>query len=333
MLTPLKFRAIIKQALWSGQDIVQLKQLEDYDCVGESWEISAFAGDETPVVGNAEHEGWTLRQLCECYQAAFVGRKNWERFGADFPMLIKFLSSASDLSIQVHPDDAMAQNLDGYPYGKSEMWYVVSARKGAQLVAGFTQDLTPETYEQLLQSGRLTEVLARYEVKAGDVFSIPAGQIHSIGAGNFIIEVQQTSDTTYRVYDFDRRDAEGRKRELHSEKARRALDFSARCCKKKDYESPPNQRIALEENEHFTVNLFHVDPTSLPQTELCVAYEEIDSFVAHVIFEGAAWVCDQMGNRFLLRAGETLLYPATTQWVKIQPIDKGRFSFIETYII
>lgn len=319
------FTPVFKTPLWGGHDIARIKGLDSKQCIGESWEISGVPGDESPVSQGAE-AGATLPQLIEKHGAAFLGKRNYERYGANFPLLIKFISAATPLSIQVHPDDKMAQSVEGKPYGKTEMWYVVEAHPGANLYSGFSQALTPETYDQLLQSGRLTEALARYETRPGDCFVLPAGQVHSIGEGNFIIEIQQSSDLTYRVYDFDRVEANGQKRELHTKQARQAIDFDhLRPDYRTAYQPQPNQRVLLESREEFTTALYQLTEP------LRADYSTVDSFAIFVAYEGEATLRDNEGNTTTLCAGQSVLMPASTQWVEIMPTSP-QFSCIETYV-
>lgn len=319
------FSPVFKTPLWGGRDIVRIKQLSQPECVGESWEISGVPGDETLVTTGPE-AGASLRQLIERHGAAFMGQRNWERYGTDFPLLIKFISADSALSIQVHPDDAMAQRVEGKPYGKTEMWYVVDAHPGANLYSGFSRKLDLATYDQLMAEGKLTDALARYETRPGDCFVLPAGQVHSIGEGNFIVEIQQSSDLTYRVYDFDRVDTNGQKRELHTEQARQAIDFEhLRDDYRTAYEARLNERVLLEQRKEFTTSLQRL--TQPLRTD----YSAVDSFLIFVAFEGEATLLDNEGNTSTLRAGQTVLLPATTQWVEIQPTCSP-FACIETYV-
>lgn len=326
-MQPLKFREVTKSPLWAGKDIVTFKHYPEGTApIGESWEISGVPGDETPVVGGPE-DGKTLKQLIEAYGAKFVGTKNYELYGSNFPLLIKFISADGDLSIQVHPDDAMAQQLEGKRFGKTEMWYIIGAHEGATLFSGFEHDLSLEEYDKVMAEGRLTEVMSRHETKVGDCFFIPAGQIHSIGAGNFLIEVQQSSDITYRVYDFDRVGADGKKRQLHTEQARQALNFKARDEYKTPYENVDNQRILLEDHPQFTTSVYHLTE------EFKADYKAVDSFVILIAYEGAATLTDNEGNVATLRAGETILFPASTEGVTIKPEAGTKFSCIETYTL
>lgn len=319
------FTPVFKTPLWGGRDIVHIKELSQPQFVGESWEVSGVPGDESLVAAGQE-AGSTLRQLIERHGAAFLGARNLARYGTDFPLLIKFISADRALSIQVHPDDAMAQRVEGKPYGKTEMWYVVKAHEGANLYSGFNQKLDLEAYDRLMAEGRLTDALAHYETQPGDCFVLPAGQVHSIGEGNFIIEIQQSSDLTYRVYDFDRVDPNGQKRELHTEQARQAINFDdVREDYRTHYEPRLNERVLLEQREEFTTSLYRLTQP------LRADYADIDSFVIFIAFEGEATLRDNEGNTTTLRAGQSVLLPASTTGVEIVPTSEC-FACIETYV-
>lgn len=322
MLYPLKFKPVLKAPLWAGTGIVELKHLAGYTTVGESWEISGVPGDET-VVCDGPLQGRTLRQITEEYGADFLGKKNFARYGTEFPLLIKFISADDALSIQVHPDDAMAYR-HGKPYGKTEMWYIIGAEPGASLYSGFTHDLTPEDYDKHMADGTLCDAMAQHETKVGDCFFIPAGQIHSIGKGNLLIEVQQSSDLTYRVFDFNRRDSEGNLRELHTALAREALNFKARDEYRTQYTDRDDEVILLERHPEFTTSVMHLNKPL--ERDL----SQVDSFVILVAYEGSATI-EADGHNVALNAGESLLLPACTKLVKVTP-QEGRFSAIETYV-
>lgn len=318
----IQFNALLKTTLWGGEEIPRLKNLKDApEKIGESWEISGVPGNETPVVGG-EYEGMTLAQLIERFGADFVGERNLKRYGTTFPLLIKFISAADDLSIQVHPDDAMAQRM-GHPYGKTEMWYLIGTQPGASLCSGFNADFSAEGYTKSLADGTLMSHLSRHETQVGDCFFIPAGRIHSIGAGNFIVEIQQSSNDTFRVYDFDRRDAQGNTRELHVEQAREALDYKAYPEYRTDYVLKPNAYTALVDCEQFTTGLYQL-------TEPVKAdYTQIDSFVILIAYEGNATLRYAEGE-IKLEAGQTVLFPATTTEVEIIPGAEG-FKALQTH--
>lgn len=217
---PLKFEPILKQTLWGGDKIIAFKHLnETLSGVGESWEVSAVENNES-VVANGPDKGLTLSEMVGKYRQELVGEANYSRFGTKFPLLIKFIDAKLDLSIQVHPGDELARKRHN-SFGKNEMWYVVSADKGAKLISGFSEQITPKEYKERVYDGTFAEVLQTCDVKAGDVFYVPAGRVHGIGAGAFVAEIQQTSDITYRIYDYNRKDKEGKLRELHTTQALR----------------------------------------------------------------------------------------------------------------
>lgn len=318
----LQFNALLKTTIWGGEEVTALKKLENAPKqVGESWEISGVPGNET-VVADGEFKGETLEKLIERFGAELVGKRNIERYGTTFPLLIKFISAAQDLSIQVHPDDAMAQRM-GHPYGKTEMWYIVHTQPGASLCSGFNADFSADGYTKSLADGTLMNHLSRHETQPGDCFFIPAGRIHSIGAGNFLVEIQQSSNDTFRVYDFDRTDAEGHKRELHVAQAREALDYKAYPEYRTQYEPHPNDCTPLVDCPQFTTRLYELT------APLKADYTDIDSFVILIAFEGAATLRYAEGE-LTLRAGESVLFPATTEGVEIVP-EAGGFKALETF--
>ena len=197
---PLKFEPILKQTLWGGDKIIPFKHLnETLPNVGESWEVSAVEGSES-VVANGADKGYTLPEMVRKYKDELVGEANYARFGSKFPLLIKFIDAKLDLSIQVHPDDELAKKRHN-SFGKNEMWYVIAADKGAKLISGFSEQITPKEYKDRVHNGTFAEVLQTCAIEPGDVFYVPAGRVHGIGAGAFVAEIQQTSDITYRIFD------------------------------------------------------------------------------------------------------------------------------------
>ena len=218
-----KFKPILKSMLWGGDKIIPYKGIvSDAKSVGESWEISGVKENES-VVAEGPDAGMLLPELIKRDGAALLGKANLERFGEEFPLLIKFIDARQDLSIQVHPNDEQAWERH-QSKGKTEMWYVVDADPGSSLRSGFAKQVTPEEYEASIADNTITDLLAEYDIKAGDLFFLPAGRIHSIGAGAFIAEIQQTSNITYRIYDFNRVDANGNPRELHTEQSKAVID-------------------------------------------------------------------------------------------------------------
>lgn len=320
---PLKFAPIFKQMLWGGDKIILFKHLSsDLTKVGESWEISDVEGDESVVV-NGPDKGANLTEMVRRYREELVGEANYHRFGDKFPLLIKFIDAKQDLSIQVHPDDELAKRRHN-SFGKTEMWYVIDADKGAKLCSGFSKKITPKEYKERVYDNTITDVLQEYEIKAGDVFFLPAGRVHSIGAGAFIAEIQQTSNITYRIYDFNRKDANGKTRELHTELAREAIDYEVLDNYRTDYEPLKDEPVELVACPYFTTSVY--DMTE----EINCDYSELDSFVILICVEGSCKLIDDEKNEVTLQAGETVLLPAITQQVTIIP--DGAVKFLETYV-
>jgi len=318
----LHFKPVLKTMLWGGEEIARLKALSAYEAnIGESWEISAVPGSETPVSEGA-YAGQFLKDLISQWGADLIGRHNYERYGTKFPLLIKFISSAKDLSVQVHPNDAIAQRM-GHPFGKDEMWYVVRAEENAKLWLGFKDKFSPTLYKQSLANGSLMQHVNYFSPCAGNVFTVPAGTVHSIGAGNLLIEIQQTSDDTFRIYDYDRLDTNGQKRTLHVTQALEALNYEARADYQVLYNKEQNGISNLIASPHFTARL--IDITSATSQELA----PLDSFVIFIAFEGTARLQYAEGE-FTLSAGNTILLPASTPAVRIIPLT-GTFKAIETY--
>ena len=311
-MRPLKFHPILKQTLWGGERIIPYKELASgLSRVGESWELSGMPGSES-VVAEGPWAGSTLSELIGRFGAELLGKANYARFGQEFPLLVKFIDAREDLSIQVHPDDELARKRHGKS-GKCEMWYVLEAEPGASLLTGFSRPIAPAEYERRVADNTLTDVLNRQAIASGDVFYLPAGRVHSIGKGSFIVEIQQSSDITYRIYDFDRRDAAGNSRELHTELAREAIDFESSENSRITYAPENNQEVRLVTTPYFTTSLY-----TLTARTRC-DWSATDSFVAIVLLQGSGSLTDNEGNRIDVRQGETWLLPASTQWTEITP--------------
>lgn len=320
---PLKFEPILKSTLWGGEKIIPFKHLtEKIANVGESWEISGVPGNES-VVANGEYKGMTLPELVGTFHGELVGEANYARFGNTFPLLIKFIDAQQDLSIQVHPADDLAKKRHN-SMGKTEMWYVVDAEKDAKLRSGFSEQITPKEYKERIHNSTITDVLQEYPIHKGDVFFLPAGRIHSIGAGAFIAEIQQTSDVTYRIFDFNRKDANGNTRELHTELAKDAINYEVLDDYRTHYEAVKDEPIELVACPYFTTSLY-----DLTETITC-DYSELDSFVIFICMEGACKIVDNEGNELALQAGETVLIPASTEEVTVIP--DGSVKLLETYV-
>lgn len=322
-LYPLKFKPILKSIIWGGDEICKFKGVTPgQDGIGESWEISSVKGNVS-VVANGELENKDLGEIIDTYKAQLVGKKNFETFGNTFPLLIKFIDARDNLSIQVHPDDELAKKRHD-SFGKTEMWYVINATPSAFLYSGFEKQMTPESYVKSIEDNTFVDSLAKHDVKAGDVFFLPAGRVHAIGAGTFIAEIQQTSNITYRIYDYNRKDANGNGRELHTELAKDAIDFKLYDNYKNSYTRAENQPVRLESCRYFTTNLLEVTK------DITRDYSDTDSFVAYICMGGACSIRDDKGNDLPVKQGETILIPADTKNIAISP--EGNVLLLETYV-
>ena len=317
----LKFEPLLKQTIWGGDKIVAFKHLQsDLTNVGESWEVSGVKGNET-VVSEGPHKGLTLNKVVEEIGARLMGQENYARFGNEFPLLIKFIDARRDLSIQVHPSDEIAHR-QGKERGKTEMWFALPCDKGAKLYNGLKMKITPEQYKQMVENDTITDALAQYEVSEGDCFFIPAGRIHAIGTGCFVAEIQQTSDVTYRIYDFKRRDKDGNFRQLHTREAAECIDYTVKTDYRQRYEPVTDEGVQLVSCPYFTTAVYDLtEPMTLD-------YSELDSFVILIGLKGEAQLTAADGTSTTLREGETVVLPATADTVKVD----GRIKMLETYV-
>lgn len=321
---PLKFEPILKQTLWGGDKIIPFKHLSlSLPHVGESWEVSAVEGSES-VVANGADKGLTLTEMVRKYREELVGESNYARYGDRFPLLVKFIDARLDLSIQVHPDDQLARKHHA-PNGKNEMWYVMAADQGARLISGFAEHLSPKACRERVMDGTFDKALQHCPVKPGDVFYVPAGRVHGIGAGVFVAEIQQTSDLTYRIFDYNRKGADGKPRQLHVTQALEALNLDdVQDDFRTHYDHMQNEPVELVESPFFTTSLYDMTET------ITCDYSELDSFVIFICVDGACQLRDNEGHHIELRAGETVLWPATVQEVSIVP--QGQVKLLETYV-
>lgn len=320
-MEPIKFKALLKQTIWGGDKIIPFKHLnEKLDNVGESWEISGVKDNET-IVSNGRYEGRNLNSVVRELKGDLVGIENYKRFGDEFPLLIKFIDARNDLSIQVHPTDEIARK-QGKERGKTEMWYIMDSDKDAKLYSGLKQQITPEQYKTMVENDTICDALAQYKVKEGDVFFLPAGRIHAIGTGCFLAEIQQTSDVTYRIYDYKRKDKDGNYRQLHTKEAAECINYKVEKDYRTEYLPVKNQGVALVQCPYFTTSVYDLDE---PMT---IDYSELDSFVILIGMRGEGRITDNEGNETTLNEGETLLLPATTRTVKVE----GSIKFLETYV-
>ncbi|UII30600.1 AraC family ligand binding domain-containing protein [Fulvivirga ulvae] len=320
---PLKFKTIFKEKIWGGNKIKTIlkKDFSPLENCGETWELSTVKGNISEIA-NGEFKGMLLDELLKKFPDEIMGSEVVSAFGTEFPLLIKFIDAQQDLSVQVHPDDTLAKARHN-GMGKTEMWYIMQADNGASLIAGFNRPLNKEQYNDYFSKGTLDEILNRVEVEKGDVFYIPAGRIHTIGKGIMLAEIQQTSDLTYRIYDFDRVDAQGNKRELHVEEALDALDYTFHENYKTPYELHDNQRSTLVQSPYFTTNKF-----SLSQLKV-LDYSAVDSFVIYICTEGQGSIKYNGGEQPITQ-GDVFLVPSVLKEIKIQP--ENNLELLEVYI-
>lgn len=323
MLYPLKFETIYKDKIWGGDKIntVLGKDFTPLPNCGETWEISGVEGNISKV-SEGELKGLLLTEVIEKFGSEVLGKSVVERFGKEFPLLIKFIDAKEDLSIQVHPNDELAKERHN-SFGKTEMWYIFQADEGSSLISGFSQEVNKELYKQKFEAGELTDILSREEVDAGDVFFIPAGRVHTIGAGVLLAEIQQTSDVTYRIYDFDRKDAEGNLRELHTEEAIDALKYEYLDTYKTVYETKKNEVSPIVDCQYFETNKFLIDKT------LERDYSKIDSFRILICYKGKTTI-KANGIDVEMNMGDAVLIPASISSISVVPT--GEAEFLETYI-
>lgn len=321
---PLKFEPILKTKIWGGNKIIPFKQLkEKLTNVGESWEISGLEGNKS-IVANGPEKGCTIIDMVRHYQAELMGEENYAHFGDTFPLLIKFIDAQENLSVQVHPDDEMAK-LRHDSLGKTEMWYLIDTEKDAKITSGFSIPITKKEYKQRVLDNTFPNVLQSYDAKPGDVFFLPAGRVHAIGAGVFLAEIQETSDVTYRIYDYNRKDKDGKTRELHIDQARDAIDYEVLDDYRTKYKAIKDEPVELVACPYFTTSLYDLTE------EITCDYSELDSFVVFICCTGNCTLIDNEGNTMPVHSGETILLPAVTQSVKLIPNQAGT-KLLEVYI-
>lgn len=323
MLYPLKFKPIHKPKIWGGEKLSRYYRHDagELTHVGETWDVSGVEGSESEIE-NGFLAGNTLNELVEVYMGDLVGEEVYNRFGGQFPLLVKLIDSAQHLSIQVHPTDEIAAERHAMS-GKTEMWYVLEAEPDAFLVAGFNSPMDKATYLKLVDENRLEDVLQKHPVAKGDVFFIPAGCVHSIGAGCVLLEIQQTSDLTYRIYDYNRLDLDGKLRELHTDLAIDAIDFEQWKNDKIVTADLHNDLVKVVDCDYFVANIMTLDK---PQ-EYDLA--PIDSFVLLSVLEGHL-KCEYDNDYITLVDGETMLIPAEMMSLLLVPT--GDVKLLEVYV-
>ncbi|MBC3847073.1 class I mannose-6-phosphate isomerase [Winogradskyella echinorum] len=320
LLYPLKFQPILKDKIWGGEKLHRyLNKNSNSKQLGESWEISAVPGDIS-IVSNGEFKGKPLQELLEMHKSDLLGSKNYKRFANNFPLLIKFIDAKEDLSIQLHPNDELAKKRHN-SLGKTEMWYVMQADKDSNLIVGFNQEMNKETYLQHLESKTLTSILNFDRVKEGDTYFIEAGRLHAIGAGVLLAEIQQTSDVTYRVYDWDRVDDKGNERDLHNDIAIDAFDFNMKDNFRVDYKKRKNVSNEMVSCPFFTTNFIELD-SKIEKQNL------VDSFIIYLCVDGEVEVITEVSNEIIAK-GETLLLPAA---IKKYNLNTKYAKLLEVYV-
>jgi mannose-6-phosphate isomerase len=324
-LYPIKFKPILHEKIWGGQNLSKNygKPGTEGAKTGESWEISGLAPNISEA-GNGFLAGNSLTELIEIYMGDLVGDAVYDKFGTDFPLLFKLIDASDTLSIQVHPGDDVAAERHG-SFGKTEMWYILEAEKGSCLINGFKNHESRESYLKALETGEIESILNSDMVAQGDVFFIPNGRVHGIGAGILLAEIQQSSDITYRIYDYNRLDNKGNPRELHQSEAVDVIVYSAAGNTRTNYNPVLNKTINLVECEYFKTNLLELN--QLVQKD----YNLIDSFVVYMCIDGHVAIKFQSGEPVEIAKGETVLIPAVLKNIELVPRVKSKL--LEVYII
>lgn len=323
MLYPLKFYPILKNTIWGGHRLARKsKNPSDHNHFGESWEISGVQ-DCVSVVANGMLAENDLQELIEVYMGDLVGDHVYERFGIEFPLLIKYIDANADLSIQVHPDDITAKKRHK-AYGKTEMWYIIDAEKESSLILGFNKPIEKAEYLQKLQQKKLSDILHREPIEKGDCFFIPPGLVHAIGKGCYLAEIQQTSDITYRIYDYDRKDINGFPRELHTDLAIDVIDYTFHSTHRVNYQPKRNASVELVNCPYFTTNLLDFD-RSIEKD-----YMALDSFVIYMCLSGKFTIVTGGNKPLEVEQGETVLIPAVLKNLTLYPDEVTKV--LEIYI-
>ncbi|MFQ3579080.1 MAG: type I phosphomannose isomerase catalytic subunit [Bacteroidales bacterium] len=323
-LYPLRFKPIYKTKVWGGhkfRDILNRTDAPTQYC-GESWEISSVPNNLS-MVTNGTLKGNSLSELIEVYMDELVGEEVYKTFGTTFPLLIKFLDIMDLLSVQVHPDDETAQ-FRHQSYGKNELWHIVDAEPDAKILIGFNKNIDRDIFIEYATTGRLDEILNIETVKQGEWYFIPAGRIHAATRGLFVLEIQQTSDITYRIFDWNRTDIDGNSRELHIDLALDVLDYNAYNSYKTIPEKIDEISKRILSNKYFTIQ------TISTKTTITRDYSKLDSFVVYICLEGEGDILWNNNNKEHVKKGDTLLIPACIDYISIQPTNF--IHLIEVYI-
>ncbi len=325
-LYPMLFLPNLHSAIWGGHKLTTWKGMVIDDApIGESWEVSALPSGMS-IVANGSFAGRSLSDVVNEFPQEILGEHVAKQYDKQLPLLVKFIDAEKDLSIQVHPDDAMALREHGKT-GKTEMWYVIDAKPGTYLYAGFKEEITPNEYKRRVEDGSIIDVLARHEVKAGDVFYLPAGRVHAICGGILLAEIQQSCDITYRIFDYNRLDINGTPRELHIELAAKALNFSVEQEYRTKYALNKNEVCQIANTPYFAVNLMEFDKPM--HRDLC----ELDSFIIYMCVEGNCSLhVRETGEKIQLPTGYSCLIPAVIANCDIIPNVSGTCRILEAFI-
>jgi len=323
-LYPLKFKSIYKEKIWGSNNLKSSlnKKIPTNKNIGESWEISGVDYNVSIVINGFLEEN-ELNELIEVYMGDLVGDRVYDKFGDQFPLLIKFIDANKPLSVQVHPDNKLALKRNS-GYGKTEMWYIIHAKKDAELISGFNHEMDKAHYLNHLEKDEITKILNFEKVMADDVFYIPAGRVHAIGEGIVLAEIQQTSDTTYRIFDWNRKDEHGNSRELHTEQALDAIDFNVYDNYKTKYEVLKNSTSRVISTPFFETNILEFDQIILKE------YHKLDSFVIYICLDGEFEIEYYENKKITVKKGETVLIPAVIEHLNLIPVVRSKL--LEVYI-
>ncbi len=323
-LYPLKFKTIFKEKIWGGNKIKTIlnKDFSPLENCGETWELSAIQG-ELSVVENGFLAGNNIQELIEIYMGDLIGDKIYDKFGIEFPLLIKFIDANDILSIQVHPDDKLAKKRHK-AYGKTEMWYVLQSEPDSEIIVGFKNDINEDIYLEHLKNNTLPEILNVEKANKNDVFYIPAGRVHAIGSGILLCEIQQTSDITYRIFDWNRKDKNGNQRELHTKLAVEAIDYNVYDNYKIKYDTTPDKSNNIITCNYFTTNIINLTKN------ITKDYFELDSFVIYICINGSFELKYNKSDKITINKGDVYLIPAEIISIELNPLEKSKI--LEIYI-
>jgi len=322
-LYPMKFEPILKEKIWGGSSLAENygKKTGNLKNIGESWEISAVS-DNLSIISNGFLAGNNIEEIIEVYMGDIIGESVFEKFGNEFPLLIKLIEAVDDLSVQVHPGNELAK-VRHNAYGKTEMWYILQGKKNAKIYTGFSKPVTRDSYVNAVKNNLVPDLLNIESADPGDTFFTPAGRIHAIGAGIVLAEIQQTSDITYRIYDWGRKDNKGKSRELHTDLALEAINFKAAGKNKIKKELPKNIAVNLVTCEFFDTNIIQFND------HIVRDYNLIDSFVVYICTEGRFLISWENKSEKISK-GETVLIPAMISDIVLVPEPEA--TILEIYI-